>query len=84
MTIDDAAGAHAGARARPRSGHSRVPVRQMLDRGRRSSAIWSFREAALGLSTAMKADGKAISFVEDTAVAPEKLRDYIERLRRAS
>jgi FAD/FMN-containing dehydrogenase/Fe-S oxidoreductase len=42
-------------------------------------AIWSFREAALGLSTATKSDGKAISFVEDTAVAPEKLRDYIER-----
>ncbi len=42
-------------------------------------AIWSFREAALGLSTAMKTDDKAISFVEDTAVAPEKLRDYIER-----
>jgi FAD/FMN-containing dehydrogenase/Fe-S oxidoreductase len=41
--------------------------------------IWSFREAALGLSTAMKSDGKAISFVEDTAVAPEKLRDYIGR-----
>ena len=41
--------------------------------------IWSFREAALGLSTAMKSDGKAISFVEDTAVAPDKLRDYIER-----
>src|SRR5688572_30595663 len=44
--------------------------------------IWSFREAALGLSTAMKTDGKAISFVEDTAVAPEKLRDYIERFMR--
>ncbi len=44
--------------------------------------IWSFREAALGLSTAMKSDGKAISFVEDTAVAPEKLRDYIERFAR--
>jgi Fe-S oxidoreductase len=27
----------------------------------------------------MKTDDKAISFVEDTAVAPEKLRDYIER-----
>jgi FAD/FMN-containing dehydrogenase/Fe-S oxidoreductase len=43
------------------------------------SRIWSFREAALGLSTAMKSDGKAISFVEDTAVAPEKLRNYIAR-----
>jgi len=41
--------------------------------------IWSFREAALGLSMAMKGDGKSLSFVEDTAVAPEKLRDYIER-----
>ena len=41
--------------------------------------IWSLREAALGLSMAMKGDAKTISFVEDTAVAPEKLRDYIER-----
>ena len=53
-------------------------MRQVLD-PRPQQAIWSFREAALGLSTAMKSDGKAISFVEDTAVAPEKLRDYIER-----
>src|SRR6201982_2876459 len=28
---------------------------------------------------AMKEDAKSCSFVEDTAVAPEKLRDYIER-----
>ena len=28
---------------------------------------------------AMKGDDKSLSFVEDTAVAPEKLRDYIER-----
>jgi FAD/FMN-containing dehydrogenase/Fe-S oxidoreductase len=41
--------------------------------------IWSLREAALGLSMAMKGDGKSISFVEDTAVSPERLRDYIER-----
>jgi FAD/FMN-containing dehydrogenase/Fe-S oxidoreductase len=44
--------------------------------------IWSFREAALGLSMAMKGDDKSLSFVEDTAVAPEKLRDYIERFLR--
>ena len=42
------------------------------------SAIWSLREAALGLSMAMKGDAKSLSFVEDTAVAPEKLRDYID------
>jgi FAD/FMN-containing dehydrogenase/Fe-S oxidoreductase len=43
------------------------------------SAIWSVREAALGLSMAMKGDAKSLSFVEDTAVAPERLRNYIER-----
>jgi FAD/FMN-containing dehydrogenase/Fe-S oxidoreductase len=52
--------------------------RRVIDLGTQAK-IWSFREAALGLSTAMKTDGKAISFVEDTAVAPEKLRDYIDR-----
>src|SRR3954466_12397134 len=41
--------------------------------------VWSLREAALGLSMAMKGDEKSLSFVEDTAVAPEKLRDYIDR-----
>jgi FAD/FMN-containing dehydrogenase/Fe-S oxidoreductase len=41
--------------------------------------IWSLREAALGLSMAMKGDAKSHSFVEDTAVSPERLRDYIER-----
>jgi FAD/FMN-containing dehydrogenase len=41
--------------------------------------IWSLREAGLGLSMAMREDAKSISFVEDTAVAPERLRDYIER-----
>jgi FAD/FMN-containing dehydrogenase/Fe-S oxidoreductase len=44
------------------------------------ATIWSLREAALGLSMAMKDDAKSLSFVEDTAVAPERLRDYIERL----
>ena len=43
------------------------------------AAIWSLRESALGLSMAMKGDAKSLSFVEDTAVAPERLRDYIER-----
>jgi FAD/FMN-containing dehydrogenase/Fe-S oxidoreductase len=41
--------------------------------------IWSVREAGLGLSMAMKDDNKSLSFVEDTAVAPERLRDYIDR-----
>ena len=41
--------------------------------------VWNLREAALGLSMTMKEDAKSLSFVEDTAVPPEKLRDYIER-----
>lgn len=41
--------------------------------------IWSLREAALGLSMAMKGDAKSISFVEDTAVAPERLSQFIGR-----
>jgi FAD/FMN-containing dehydrogenase/Fe-S oxidoreductase len=41
--------------------------------------IWQFREASLGLSMAMKGDAKSLSFVEDTAVSPDKLREYIDR-----
>ena len=40
--------------------------------------IWGFREASLGLSMAMKGDDKSLSFVEDTAVRPEVLREYID------
>ncbi|HJT77196.1 MAG TPA: FAD-linked oxidase C-terminal domain-containing protein, partial [Gemmataceae bacterium] len=39
--------------------------------------IWQLRKMALGLSMAQKGDAKALSFVEDSAVAPERLRDYI-------
>ena len=49
-----------------------------LDLGTQAT-IWSLREAALGLSMAMKGDAKSLSFVEDTAVAPERLREYIDR-----
>jgi FAD/FMN-containing dehydrogenase/Fe-S oxidoreductase len=41
--------------------------------------IWSLREAALGLSMAMKEEAKSLSFVEDTAVAPDRLREYIDK-----
>jgi FAD/FMN-containing dehydrogenase/Fe-S oxidoreductase len=41
--------------------------------------IWKLRQAALGLSMSERGDAKAISFVEDTAVAPQRLRDYIAR-----
>ncbi len=41
--------------------------------------VWHLREAALGLSMAVKDDAKSISFVEDTAVNPEKLSEFIGR-----
>jgi FAD/FMN-containing dehydrogenase/Fe-S oxidoreductase len=41
--------------------------------------IWGLREAGLGLSMAMKDDNKSLSFVEDTAVAPERLEAFIGR-----
>ena len=40
--------------------------------------IWELRRAALGLTMSQTGDAKAISFVEDTAVPPQRLRDYIE------
>jgi FAD/FMN-containing dehydrogenase/Fe-S oxidoreductase len=42
--------------------------------------MWKLRTLALGLSMAEKGDAKAISFVEDTAVDPDRLRDYIARM----
>ncbi len=39
--------------------------------------VWKLRRLALGLSMAEKGDAKAQSFVEDTAVAVDRLRDYI-------
>jgi FAD/FMN-containing dehydrogenase/Fe-S oxidoreductase len=41
--------------------------------------VWTLREAALGLSMAMTGDAKSLSVVEDTAVAPERLQEYIDR-----
>jgi FAD/FMN-containing dehydrogenase/Fe-S oxidoreductase len=63
----------AGAGVRCRVRHLVDPVAQ--------ARVWHVRESSLGLSMGMKGDAKAISFVEDTAVAPERLRDYIDRFR---
>jgi FAD/FMN-containing dehydrogenase/Fe-S oxidoreductase len=41
--------------------------------------IWKLRQAGLGLSMAEIGDTKAISFVEDTAVAPDRLAEYVDR-----
>ena len=40
---------------------------------------WAIRSAGLGLLMSVKGDSKPLPFVEDTAVAPEKLPEYIRR-----
>ena len=75
---DELAGRMAALERDLKGANVRCRCRQITDAAAQQR-IWSFREAALGLSTAMTGDGKAISFVEDTAVAPEQLRDYISR-----
>jgi Fe-S oxidoreductase len=50
--------------------------RQALD-APAQARVWKLRRMALGLSMAEKGDAKAQSFVEDTAVSVERLRDYI-------
>jgi FAD/FMN-containing dehydrogenase/Fe-S oxidoreductase len=44
-------------------------------------AIWGVRKAGLGLLLGTKGDKKPIAFVEDTAVAPAKLPEFIKRFR---
>ncbi len=39
--------------------------------------VWTVRKAGLGLLMSTRGDHKPIPFVEDTAVPPERLRDYI-------
>ncbi len=41
--------------------------------------VWGVRKAGLGLLLGMKGDKKPIAFVEDTAVPPERLAEYVRR-----
>ena len=43
-------------------------------------ALWELRKKGVGLLGAMKGNRKPIPFIEDTAVAPENLADYIKDL----
>ncbi|MDH7569369.1 MAG: FAD-linked oxidase C-terminal domain-containing protein [Armatimonadota bacterium] len=47
----------------------------------RQADIWKVRKAGLGLLLGMKSDRKPIAFVEDTAVAPERLPEYVCRFK---
>jgi FAD/FMN-containing dehydrogenase/Fe-S oxidoreductase len=44
-------------------------------------SIWGLRKAGLGLLLGMKGDKKPIAFVEDTAVEPAKLPEFIKRFK---
>ncbi|MEC7880581.1 MAG: FAD-linked oxidase C-terminal domain-containing protein [Chloroflexota bacterium] len=43
------------------------------------SKVWNMRKAGLGLVMKKPGEAKAIPFVEDTAVSPEKLPEYVKR-----
>jgi FAD/FMN-containing dehydrogenase len=43
--------------------------------------IWAIRKAGLGMLSSIRGDWKPLAFIEDTAVAPEKLSAYANRLR---
>jgi len=44
-------------------------------------SIWKLRKAGLGLLFGLKGDGKPIAFVEDTAVDPKHLPEFVPRFR---
>jgi FAD/FMN-containing dehydrogenase/Fe-S oxidoreductase len=43
--------------------------------------LWDIREAGVGLLLGMKTARKPVAFVEDTAVAPERVAEYVRRFR---
>ena len=44
-------------------------------------SIWKLRKAGLGLLFGLKGDGKPIAFVEDTAVDPKRIHEFVPRFR---
>lgn len=53
-------------------------VTMLLEPGEQRQ-VWAMREAGLGLMMNVEGDAKPLPFVEDTAVAPEMLPEYVER-----
>lgn len=43
--------------------------------------VWDLRKAGLGVLSGMKGDAKPVGVIEDTAVSPERLPDYIRDFR---
>jgi FAD/FMN-containing dehydrogenase/Fe-S oxidoreductase len=52
-----------------------------LQRPADQADIWAIRKAGVGLLSSIRGDSKPVAFVEDTAVAPERLSEYVRRFR---
>ena len=52
-----------------------------IGRGEAIERLWTMRKKAVGLLGAAKGDARPIPFVEDTAVPPERLADFIAEFR---
>ena len=61
--------------ARKRLGYSCV---NLTDRGAQAN-VWALRSAGLGLLMSTRGDSKPLPYVEDTAVDPENLGEYVRR-----
>lgn len=60
--------------------HRRLGYATITTTDPREQRYWySLREAGLGLAMALKGDAKPLPYVEDTAVSPEKLPEYVRR-----
>lgn len=64
------------ARAEALEARLRWPCVRLRDPAAQAN-VWAVRKAGLGLLLGMRGDRKPVSFVEDTAVAPERLPDYM-------
>ena len=53
-------------------------VRRVTDEGEQAQ-VWAVRKAGLGLMMNVPGNAKPLPFVEDTAVDPEKLPEYVRR-----
>src|SRR6266508_2088518 len=64
-------------RARERFGYASYLAHDVAEQ----QSIWKLRKAGLGLLLGMKGESKPIAFVEDTAVDPKHLPEFVPRFR---
>ena len=67
-----------GIERRMAAGGLGYAVRRMSDPAQQAK-VWAVRKAGLGLMMNVTGDAKPLPFVEDTAVAPEHLPEYVRR-----